>query len=197
MMIGYETIEKAVGRALRALTGVRSAELDGSLQGSAEMAGAPTDETMKVEVENSPFSEAQRIAASIRDFPGDWAWSSKGYELQHTPTGFTMWVANEEYGLAEVSSGHKAKFAEGEKAIIWPAVAEWLGQRKVGFTGKLPKVHIRFSNGQWWCFGKEHPWLGAGDSPAGAYRSWSRAVSIQARTDITPNEVLHVWSAAR
>ncbi|UFP98567.1 hypothetical protein [Pseudomonas fitomaticsae] len=158
-----------------------------------QSAGASTDETMNVEVKN----EAQRIAASIRDYPEDWSWSHKGYELQHTPTGFTMWVANEDYGLAEVSSGHKAKFAESEAAIIWPAVAEWLAQRKVGFTGKLPKVAIHFANGHYWCLGGGHPWAGAGNSPAEAYRSWSRAVSIQARTDTKPNEVLHVWSAAR
>lgn len=197
-MIGYAAIEKAVGRALSAWTGVRSVEPDGSSQASTETAGAPTDETMKVEVENSPFPEAERIAASIRDFPGDWAWKHKGYELQHVPTGFVVWVANKEFALAEVyPSGGKGEFSEPERAIIWPAVEAWLARHKVGFNGRLPKVHIHFANGHWWCLGNGHPWAGAGDSPAGAYRSWSRAVSIQARTYTTPNEVLHVWSAAR
>ena len=144
------------------------------------------------------YPEAERIAASIRDFPEDWGWERKGYDLIHIPSGFRLWVANEDYGLAEVHPNNgKTNFTKPEQAIIWPAVADWLGHRKVGFTGRLPKVHIHFANGHWWCLGEGHPWAGAGDSPASAYRSWSRAVSIQARTYTTPNEVLHVWSAAR
>lgn len=142
--------------------------------------------------------EAERIAASIRDFPEDWGWSRKGFDLVHVPSGFRLWVANQDYGLAEVHPNNgKTEFAKSEQAIIWPAVAEWLGHRKAGFTGRLPKVHIHFANGHWWCLGEGHPWAGAGDSPASAYRSWARAVSIQARTYTTPNEILHVWSAAR
>lgn len=144
------------------------------------------------------YPEAERIAASVNDFPDDWVWHHKGYELLHVPSGFVLWVANKDYGLAEVySSGGKGDFSKPEQEIIWPAVEGWLARHKVGFTGRLPKVHIHFANGHWWCLGKGHPWAGAGDSPASAYRSWSRAVSIQARTYTTPNEVLHVWSAAR
>ncbi|WP_256242498.1 hypothetical protein [Pseudomonas sp. MRSN 12121] len=141
--------------------------------------------------------EAERIAASLRDFPGDWAWSHKGYELRHTPTGFTLWVANKDYGLAEVSSGHKAAFSDPEKAIIWPAVETWLSLHRLGFTGRLPKPRINFSGDTFWCRAPEHPWVGVGCSPELAYRSWARAVSIQARTDSAPGEILHVWSAAR
>lgn len=85
----------------------------------------------------SRYPEAERIAASLRDFPGDWGWRMKGYELEHSPTGFVMWVANEDYGLAEVSSGHKSKFKPDEQKIIWPAVQAWLAAHKVGFTGRL------------------------------------------------------------
>lgn len=143
------------------------------------------------------YPEAQRIAASLREFPGDWSWRHKGYELEHTPTGFVMWVGNEDYGLAEVSSGHKAKFKGGEQAIIWPAVEAWLAARKVGFTGRLPKVKVWRHDGWWRCMSEQHPWAGAGETPEQAYRSWARAVSVEARTDQRPGEILHVWSAAR
>lgn len=59
--------------------------------------------------------EAERIAASIRDFPDDWAWTMKGYKLIHTPSGFVLWVANQDYGLAEVySNGGKGDFSKAE-----------------------------------------------------------------------------------
>ncbi|MCL8303127.1 hypothetical protein [Pseudomonas mosselii] len=147
--------------------------------------------------EPKPYPEAERIAASIRDYPGDWGWRMKGYELEHKPTGFAIWVANEGYGLAEVSSGHKNKFEPGEQAIIWPAVEAWLSSHKIGFSGRLPKVKLSCRKGTWWCVSDQHPWAGAGGSPADAYQSWSRAVSIEARTDQRPGEILHVWSAAQ
>lgn len=141
------------------------------------------------------YPEAERIAESLREFPDDWAWRFKGYELQHVPTGFTLWVANEDYGLAEViSNGVKQGFKKPEQQIIWPAVEAWLARGKVGFTGRLPKVKITGSRGTYWCVADGHPWAGAGDSPAEAYRSWARAVSIAARKDQKPNEFLHVWS---
>nr|WP_236165717.1 hypothetical protein [Pseudomonas fulva] len=145
----------------------------------------------------SPYPEASRIAASLRDFPSDWGWRMKGYELEHKPTGFVIWVANEDYGLAEVSGGHKTRFKPEEQAIIWPAAQAWLASRKTGFTGRLPKVRIGFDDGGWWCRTDGHPWVGRGGSPAHAYQSWARAVSVEARTDQRPGEILHVWSAAR
>lgn len=143
------------------------------------------------------WPEAQRIADSLREFPDDWAWRHKGYELEHVPTGFCMWVANKDYGLAELTShGGKHEFNKAEQLTIWPAVEAWLSRGKVGFTGRLPKVHIHHANGVWWCLAKEHPWAGAGVSPVDAYRSWARAVSIQERKDKTPHEPLQVWSRA-
>lgn len=142
------------------------------------------------------YPEAERIAASIRDYPNDWAWVMKGYELIHIPSGFVLWVANKQYGLAEVySSGGKGGFSEREKAIIWPAVEGWLTQNKVGFTGRLPKARITGRRGTFWCYAKEHPWAGVGDSPEEAYRAWRQAVSVQARYDMRPNEYLQVRSA--
>lgn len=185
-------------KLLERLTGGRSAEVGGSSQASTETAGAPTDETMKVEVEESPFPEAERIAASIRDFPDDWAWRHKGYELQHVPTGFTMWVANKEFALAEVySTGGKGKFSKSEQAIIWPAVETWLARHKVGFSGRLPKATIIGRDSTYWCFIKDHPWVGVGSSPVDAYRTWSFAISAQARNNMSPTDYLKVWSAAR
>lgn len=143
------------------------------------------------------YPEAERIAASLRGFPGDWGWRHKGYELEHKPSGFVLWVANQAFGLGERSSSRTSKFAEGEQAIIWPAVEAWLDAHKVGFTGRLPKVKITGRNGTWWCVAESHPWAGAGGSPAEAYRSWARAVSIEARTDKRPGEILQVWSAAQ
>ena len=141
------------------------------------------------------YPEAQRIAESLRDFPDDWAWKHKPYELMHVPSGFVMWVANEDYGLGELTThGGKQRFDEPERQIIWPAVKAWLARGKVGFTGRLPKVKITARRGTYWCVADGHPWAGAGDSPADAYRSWARAVSIQARKDNTPEEYLHVWS---
>lgn len=164
------------------------------------LGGTSADQQQPLVVSVPPpraFPEAERIAASLRDYPGDWGWRMKGYELEHTPTGFVIWVANQDYGLAVVSSGHKAKFEVEEQQVIWPAVEAWLASRKTGFTGRLPKVKIVCQKGTWWCVGEGHPWAGVGGSPAEAYRSWARAVSIEARTDQRPGEILHVWSAAQ
>lgn len=150
-----------------------------------------------VAVEVKRYPEAELIAASLRDYPGDWGWRMKGYELEHKPTGFVIWVTNEDYGLAEVFSGHKTRFKPEEQAIIWPAAQAWLASCKTGFTGRLPKVRIGFDDGGWWCRTDGHPWVGRGGSPAHAYQSWARAVSVEARTDQRPGEILHVWSAAR
>ncbi|RMV81253.1 hypothetical protein [Pseudomonas amygdali] len=143
------------------------------------------------------YPEARRIADSLRDFPEDWAWSHKGYTLQHVPSGFKLWVANEGYGLAEDhGGGYRTAFSKPEQQIIWPIVQTWLARGKVGFTGRMSKVRIHWANGVWWCMAKGHPWAGAGLSPADAYRSWSRAVSIQERKYETPDQPLQVWSRA-
>ncbi|AVJ21370.1 hypothetical protein CQ006_12445 [Pseudomonas cedrina] len=143
------------------------------------------------------YPEAERIAASIRDFPEDWGWERKGFDLIHIPSGFRLWVGNEGYGLAEVHPNNgKTDFTKPEQAIIWPAVADWLGHRKVGFTGRLPKARITGRHGTFWCFAKEHPWAGVGDSPEEAYRAWRHAISAQARSDMRPNEYLQVRSAS-
>ncbi|NMX88271.1 hypothetical protein HBO11_22225 [Pseudomonas sp. WS 5010] len=150
-----------------------------------------------MEVIKAPlYPEAERIAESIRLFPLDWAWSHKGYKLIHTPSGFMLWVANKDYGLAEVySNGGKGDFSKPEQEIIWPAVECWLARHKVGFTGRLPKARITGRSGTFWCFAKEHPWAGVGDSPEEAYRAWRHAVSAQARNDMKPNEYLQVRGA--
>ena len=143
------------------------------------------------------YPEARRIAESLREFPGDWAWRYKGYELEHIPSGFAMWVGNEDYGLAEMTShGGKQGFAKPEQQIIWPAVKAWLALGKVGFTGRLPKVKIHCASGIYWCAAPGHPWAGAGESPKQAYEAWARAVSIQARKDVKVDAYLHVWSGA-
>jgi hypothetical protein len=113
----------------------------------------------------------------------------------HTPSGFVMWVANEDYGLAEMTAhGGKQRFDEPERQIIWPAVKAWLARGKVGFTGRLPKVKITARRGTYWCVADGHPWAGAGDSPAEAYQSWARAVSAQERRKTKPEQRLLVWS---
>lgn len=204
-------------KLLERLTGGRSSDVGGSPQPSAETTGAPTDKTMKVEVEHitSPehgkayilpkgavvvkapkYPEAERIAASIRDFPEDWVWKMKGYELGHVPTGYILWVANQDYGLAEVYiTGGKGEFTKPEQAIIWPAVEGWLAQHKIGFTGRLPKVTIIGRQSTYWCFVKDKPWVGIGCSPADAYQTWSFAVSAQTRHNMNSNEYLQVRSA--
>ncbi|MBJ2204591.1 MULTISPECIES: hypothetical protein [Pseudomonas] len=147
-----------------------------------------------IEVPRHP--EAERIAESIRDYPEDWDWTMKGYKLIHTPSGFVLWVSNQGYGLAEVySNGGKGDFSKPEQEIIWPAVEGWLARHKVGFTGRLPKARITGRSGTFWCFAKEHPWAGVGNSPEEAYRAWSHAISAQARNDMKPNEYLQVRSA--
>ncbi|KGS16296.1 hypothetical protein [Pseudomonas coronafaciens] len=150
-----------------------------------------------VEAAVAEYPEAQRIADSLRDFPEDWAWSHKGYTLQHVPSGFKLWVANEDWGLAEDhGGGYRTAFSKPEQQIIWPTVQAWLTRGKLGFTGRVPKVRIHRENGVWWCFAKGHPWAGAGNSPAEAYESWARAVSIQERKDKNPDKPLQVWSRA-
>lgn len=143
------------------------------------------------------YPEAQRIADSLREFPEDWAWSHKGYTLQHVPSGFKLWVANEDYGLAEDhGGGYRTAFSKPEQQVIWLEVKAWIALGKVGFTGRLPKARIHRENGAWWCLAKGHPWAGAGNSPAEAYESWARAISIQERKDKNPDEPLQVWSRA-
>ena len=169
----------------------------GALQAALE-AGKPCVLPLGAVVVPTPdYPEAERIAASIRDYPEDWVWARKGFDLIHIPSGFKLWVANQDYGLAEVHPNNgKTDFTKPEQAIIWPAVADWLGHRKVGFTGRLPKARITGRSGTFWCYSKEHPWAGVGDSPEEAYRAWSHAVSSQARNGMKPNEYLQVRSAA-
>lgn len=168
----------------------------GALQADME-AGKPTVLPLgSVVVEAPKYPEAERIAASIRDFPGDWGWKMKGYTLIHSPSGFVLWVANQDYGLAEVySNGGKGDFSKAEQIIIWPAVEGWLARHKVGFTGRLPKATITGRSGTFWCFAKGHPWAGVGESPNEAYLAWCHAVSAQARNGMNPNEYLQVRSA--
>lgn len=146
---------------------------------------------------NPKYPEAERIAESLRDFPGDWAWKHKGYTLAHVPSGFTLWVGNKDYGLGEDHGSHRTDFQKPEQAIIWPAVETWLERFKVGFTGRLPKVKIICRRGDYRCACDEHPWVGHGESPAEAYLSWSRAVSVQARKANDLKKTIHVWSAAQ
>jgi hypothetical protein len=168
----------------------------GALQSALE-AGEPYALPPGLKVVSAPEQlEAERIAASILNFPEDWAWKMKGYTLIHTPSGFVLWVANQDYGLAEVySNGGKFDFSKPEQAIIWPAVEGWLARHKVGFTGRLPKARITGRSGTFWCYSKKHPWAGVGDSPEEAYRAWSHAISAQSRDDTMPNEYLQVRSA--
>lgn len=161
------------------------------LRGEALTLGAG----MKI-IEAPQYPEAERIATSIREYPNDWAWTMKSYKLIHTPSGFVLWVANQDWGLAEAySNGGKGDFSKPEQAIIWPAVEGWLARHKVGFIGRLPKARITGRSGTFWCYSKEHPWAGVGDSPEEAYRAWSHAISSQARSGMKPNEYLQVRSA--
>ncbi|AKS06947.1 hypothetical protein [Pseudomonas trivialis] len=150
--------------------------------------------------ESSPevtYPEAERIATSILDFPEDWVWRHKGYELLHAPSGFVLWVANKDYGLAEVySTGGKADFSKPEQALIWPSVEGWLARHKLGFSGRLPKATIYGRSGTFWCYSKEHPWAGAGSSPAEAYEVWCYAISAQARNRMSQQEYLEVRSVS-
>lgn len=143
------------------------------------------------------YPEAERIAASIRDFPDDWGWARKGYDLIHIPSGFRLWVANEDYGLAEVHPNNgTTRFSKPEQAIIWPAVEVWLARHKVGFTGRPVKPRITPSEGWFYCESPEHQWRGVGRTAGEAYRSWLAAVSMKARAQLPKGAALVVWSAA-
>ncbi|NWC29971.1 hypothetical protein HYE76_26370 [Pseudomonas tolaasii] len=147
-------------------------------------------------VKSPEYPEAERIAASIRDFPEDWGWARKGFDLIHIPSGFKLWVCNQDYGLAEVHPNNgKTDFTKPEQAIIWPAVAEWLGHRKIGFNGRPVKPRIRYFRERYFCESSEHPWRGFGHTADEAYQSWLAAVSAQYREKIPKNVVLTVWSA--
>lgn len=139
--------------------------------------------------------EAKRIADSLRDFPGDWVLEKAGHYLTHIPSGFMLWCGNEEYGVAQWDGHKRIPYSNPERAIIWKALEPLAIPRPDRFGG-LPKVKITGKRGMYWCVADGHPWAGAGASPAEAYRSWARAVSIAARKDQKPNEVLHVWSGA-
>ncbi|WP_395599564.1 hypothetical protein AB4P95_20165 [Pseudomonas sp. A1437] len=141
------------------------------------------------------YPEAERIAASLREFPEDWQMNPAGHYLKHIPTGFLLWCGNEERGVGEWDGHKRIPYSEPEQKIIWKALAPLAVMRPRQF-GALPKVRIHGARGTFWCIADGHPWAGAGNSPADAYRAWSRAVSIQARKDVNPEEYLHVWSAA-
>lgn len=143
------------------------------------------------------YAEAERIALSLRDYPEDWEWVSKGYDIKHTPSGFCLWVASGKDCLAErtrASTNHR--FEAAERELIWPHVEAWLRRFKVAFTGRPARPRISLGGTYWYCRVDGHPWVGVGTSPEGAYRSWSRAISIQQRKEQRPEEVLHVWSTA-
>lgn len=141
------------------------------------------------------YPEAERIALSLRDYPEDWEWDSKGYDIKHTPSGFCLWVANGQECLAErTSSKTNERFEPAEQALIWPHVVAWLRRCRTTFTGRPVRPRITCDGTYWYCRAKGQHWVGVGTSPEGAYRSWSRAVSIQQRKEQRPEEVLHVWS---
>lgn len=194
-MRSFDLLKRLLGRSAAPAPLVAGESL-GALQAALE-AGQSCVLPKEARIVPAPkHPEASRIAASIRDFPEDWEWIMKGYKLLHTPSGFVLWVANEDYGLAEVyANGGKGDFSKPEQAIIWPAVKGWLARNRVGFTGRLPKATITGRSGTFWCYAKEHPWAGVGDSPEEAYRAWRHAVSAQARNDMKPNEYLQVRSA--
>ena len=139
------------------------------------------------------YPEAERIAASIRDFPEDWGWARKGYDLVHVPSGFKLWVANEDYGIAEVHPNNGATFfSKPEQSIIWPAVEGWLARHKVGFTDLPVKPRITPLEGRFYCKLSEHQWRGVGRTAGEAYCSWLAAVSMKARAQLPKGEVLTV-----
>ncbi|SCZ13297.1 hypothetical protein [Pseudomonas sp. NFACC37-1] len=192
-MRSFNLLARLLGRSADP---VAPAEQMGPPQAVLEGAGSVIMPQGAVLVRAPEFPEAERIAQSIREFPEDWTWARKGFDIQHVPSGFRIWVANDDYGLAEVHDNNgKTDFSKPEQAIIWPAVADWLGHRKVGFTGRLPKARITGRSGTFWCYAKEHPWAGVGESPEEAYRAWRHAISSQARSDMKPNEYLQVRSA--
>ncbi|WEX16265.1 hypothetical protein P2T68_02745 [Pseudomonas sp. G11] len=194
-MRSFKLFDRLLGRSAAPAPFVAGEAL-GAMQAGMEAGKSCILPKGAVIVPEPKHPEAERIAASIRDFPEDWGWTMKGYKMIHTPSGFVLWVANQDYGLAEVySNGGKGDFSKPEQEIIWPAVEGWLARHKIGFTGRLPKARITGRSGTFWCFAKEHPWAGVGDSPEEAYRAWRHAISAQARNDMKPNEYLQVRSA--
>ncbi|SFW77451.1 hypothetical protein [Pseudomonas sp. NFACC04-2] len=194
-MRSFNLLARLLGRSAAPAPFVAGEAL-AALQGSLDAGKSSVLPKGAVLVPASKHPEAERIAESIREYPDDWKWARKGYDIQHVPSGFRLWVANDDYGLAEVHDNNgKTDFSKPEQAIIWPAVADWLGHRKVGFTGRLPKARITGRSGTFWCYAKEHPWAGVGESPEEAYRAWRHAISSQARSDMKPNEYLQVRSA--
>ena len=152
-----------------------------------------TFEPGMVVIEAPLYPEAERIAASIRDFPEDWGWARKGYDLVHVPSGFKLWVANEDYGIAEVHPNNGATFfSKPEQSIIWPAVEGWLARHKVGFTDLPVKPRITPLEGRFYCKLSEHQWRGVGRTAGEAYCSWLAAVSMKARAQLPKGEVLTV-----
>lgn len=141
------------------------------------------------------YPEAERIARSLLDYPEDWAWSSKGYVMKHIPSDFRLWVANGRDGLAERDrSDINHRFEPAEQALVWPHVEGWLSRFRTGFIGRPVSPRIICASTYWYCRAEGQPWVGVGTSPEIAYRSWARAISIQQRKELRPEEILHVWS---
>jgi len=143
-------------------------------------------------------TEAERIADSLRQWPDDWSWGATGkHYLQHAPSGFRLWVSNQQRGLGEWD-GHRVVdcFSDRDKAVIWPAVSGRVSARSTTFTGRPVRPRIICGGTYWYCRAKGQPWVGVGTSPESAYRSWSRAISVEQRKEQRPEEVLHVWSTS-
>lgn len=143
------------------------------------------------------YTEAERIALSLRDYPEDWQWVAKGYDIKHTPSGFVLWVASGKDCLAERTRGTtNHRFEPAERELIWPHVEAWLRRFRTTFTGRPVRPRIICGGTYWYCRAKGQPWVGVGTSPESAYRSWSRAISVEQRKEQRPEEVLHVWSTS-
>lgn len=142
--------------------------------------------------------EARLLAESLRDFPEDWVWPRPGmHALQHVPSGFELWVANGKEALSEWKNGGRiGEYTEDEQDLIWPHVEAFKKRTLTRFTGRpaKPRLHMRPSDGTWFCLEHGHPWVGVGKDAANAYESWQRAVSSERRKNLKPDEFLHVWS---
>lgn len=156
-------------------------------------------------VNESLFPKARRIARSLQEAPEEWAQSADGFTIFHSDSGYTIWIANEDYKMGERISvdgyDRTIPYSKAEAMIIWPAVASALrhiGEREASeFFDKPVKARLRqcASNDTWVCqdIAAEKPWVAIGQTPDEAYRTWLGANYPRYREDVMQGRPMVVW----
>lgn len=152
------------------------------------------------------FPKAVRIARSLTEAPDEWERNADGLTIYHRDSGYTMWIANDDYRMGErIKIGgvysRTIHYSRAEVEIIWPAVQSALrhiDEREASeFFDRPVKARLRQqeSNGTWVCqdLRAEKPWVGIGKTADEAYRTWLGANYPRYREEVMQGRPMVVW----